>query len=94
MGAFFTLQVYERGGISRVKVYENWGNLSFMYLKGSFIKGILAKYTKGLSFLPKMVYGGLRGRTLGREPSRINFFKYPPWFFAGVCFNPSLSPNL
>ena len=38
-GTFFTLQVYERVGISLLEVYvKGWGNLSFRYLKGHFIK--------------------------------------------------------
>ena len=40
-GTFFTFQVYERVETSRVKVYKNikgWGNLTFRYLKGPFIK--------------------------------------------------------
>ena len=48
-GTFFTLQVYERVGISRVEVYERVGK--------SVIEGLSlfssGRYTKGVPFLPK-----------------------------------------
>ena len=36
------------------------------------------RYTKGVSFLPKMVYKRVRGRTSWRSLPVLIFFKYPP----------------
>ena len=75
-GAFFTLQVYERVGISRNKVHVRVGKsiIQFRFIKGPFINCISLRYTKGapfvnrrytkeISFLPKMVHTRVRGRT-------------------------------
>ena len=70
---FFTLQVYERVGISRVEVYERVGNLSFRYLKGPFTIFQWKVYERG-PFLPKMVYKRVRGRTSGRSLPVLIFF--------------------
>ena len=42
-----------------------------------FVKGVLfsnGRYTKGVSFLPKMVYKRGKGSDVGAEPPRINFY--------------------
>ena len=37
------------------------------------------KYTKGVPFLPKMVFKRVRGRTLGQSLPVLNFCYYPSW---------------
>ena len=58
------------------------GNLSFMYLKGPFIK--ISEHTmevyERVPFLPKMVHKRVRGRTSGRSLPVLYFLVPSPGY--------------
>ena len=60
--------------------------MTVLYVKGvPFVNG---GYAKGVSFLPKMVYKKVRGRTSGRSLPVLNlFFSNPRAIFTNFRFD-------
>ena len=76
-GIFFTLQVCERVGISRVEVIEGVGKSVIKVFKRAFHYFPMEGLRKGCLFCQKIVYKRVRGRTSGRRLPVLNFFYYP-----------------
>ena len=74
----------ERVEISRVEVDERVGKSErVLYCFNTYVRSgtytkrvpfVNGRYTKGVSFLPKMIYKRVRGRTFGRSLPVLIFF--------------------